>query len=163
VALIEDQSNPAYAVNEIQAAARALDVEVVPIYIRSVDDLDAALNAAVASRADALINLAAFVTGTLTNGPRIAEFALQRGWPSVGLPVDVGGLLNYNGVLIDPWKRAGVFVDRILKGASPAAMPVEGPTSATLAINMCTASKLGLNVPPSILSAATTLIPCAPR
>jgi putative ABC transport system substrate-binding protein len=160
VAVIEDRGAVPHSVNQMRAAAPALAVEVLPIYIGSVNDLDTALNSAVEVRADALINLAGFVTGTQTSAPKIANFALQRGWPTIGIAAELGGLLNYNGVLVEPWKRAGVYVDRILKGADPAMMPVEGPTGSVLTLNMCVAEKLGLTVPPSILSAATSLIQC---
>jgi putative ABC transport system substrate-binding protein len=160
VAAIEDQIAPAYAVNEMLVAGRGLGVELVPIYIRNASDLDGALNAAVESRADALFHLAGFVTGTQTSAPRMAEFAIQHRWPTVGIAPSLGGLLAYNGTLVDPWKRAGALVDRILKGASPAEIPVEGPSGWALELNMCTAMKLGLTIPQSVLSQATKIVQC---
>jgi putative ABC transport system substrate-binding protein len=161
VAVIEDQAAVPHSVNTLKALAPGLGVEVVPIYIGSVTDLDAALQSAADSRANALIHLAGFVTGVAVNGPRIAEFATQRGWPTVGISAVNGGLLNYDGVLLAPWERAGAYVDQILRGAKPAEMPVEGPTGSTFVINTCTATKLGLVVPPTILSQVTTIVPCA--
>lgn len=161
VALIEDQTAVPHSVNALRAIAPSLGVEVVPIYIRSLDDLDSALRSAAESRADALIHLAGFVTGTASSAPKIAEFAVQHGWPTVGVRAEYGGLLNYDAVLVAPWERAGAYIDRILKGAKPADMPVEGPTGSILVINTCTADRIGLVIPPTMLSQATTVIPCS--
>lgn len=160
VAAIEDQNARVYAVNEMLVAGRGLGVELVPIYIRNASDLGGALNTAVESRADALFHLAGFVTGTQTSAPRMAEFAIQHRWPTVGIAPNLGGLLAYNGTLVEPWKRAGALVDRILKGASPAEIPVEGPSGWALELNMCTAMKLGLTIPQSVLSQATKIVQC---
>lgn len=160
VAVIQDQGIPGQALSEMQAAAPALQVEVVPIYIRTADDLDGALDAAVKARADALVQTAGFVTGTQTSARKISEFAIQHRWPTVNVAADLGGLLNYNAVLIDPWRRAATFVDRILRGENPGEIPVEGPTGSTFVINMCTAARLGLTIPQSVLTLTTSLVQC---
>jgi putative ABC transport system substrate-binding protein len=105
VAVIEDQAAVPHSMNALRDAAPNFGVEILPIYIRSVDDLDSALASAVAVGADALLHLAGFVTGTQTNGAKIADFAIAHGWPSVGVRADFGGLLNYDGVLVAPWTR----------------------------------------------------------
>ena len=68
--------------------------------------------------------------------------------------------MNYAGVLTEPWRRAATYVDRILKGAKPSDLPVEGPAGSVFVINMCTADKLGLAIPQSVLAQATELVQC---
>lgn len=160
VAVLRDQAEPPQAWSEMQQAAKSLGIEVLPANLRTADDLDPALAGAVSARADALIytNTANFIVGTAAGG-RIAEFAIQNRWPSMLDPAR-GGLLSYSGVLLDAWRKAATYVDRILKGAKPSDLPVEGPAGSTFVINMCTAAKLGLAIPQSVLAQATQVIQC---
>jgi putative ABC transport system substrate-binding protein len=161
VAVIEDKNALPTSVNELRSAAPALGMEVLPFYISGVGELDRALGDAVDARVDALVNLASFVTGTQTSGPKLAEFAIQHGWPNWGIATDAGGLMNYlTAPQVDPWRLAGEYVARILRGERPADMPVELSARSILTINLCTAQKLGLTVPQSMLTSADALIPC---
>ena len=95
------------------------------------------------------------------NGKRIADFALKSRLPSVFgniAGVDAGGLMSYGADLADSYRRVAYFVDRILKGAKPADLPVEQPMKFELAINLKTAKQIGLTIPPEVLARATKLI-----
>jgi ABC-type uncharacterized transport system substrate-binding protein len=95
------------------------------------------------------------------NGKRIVDFALKSRLPSMYSrrePVDAGGLMYYGADLADNYRRVAYFVDRILKGAKPAELPVEQPTKFELVINLKTAKQIGLTIPPEVLARANKLI-----
>jgi putative ABC transport system substrate-binding protein len=92
---------------------------------------------------------------------RAAELALQHRVPAVSVPrwfVDEGGLMSYSAIYADLFRKAAVYVDKILKGAQPADLPVEQPTRFQLAINMKTAKTLGITVPTALLARADEVI-----
>jgi putative ABC transport system substrate-binding protein len=95
------------------------------------------------------------------NGKRIAGFALKSRLPSVYVRreyVDAGGLMSYGADLADSYRRVAYFVDRILKGAKPADLPVEQPTKFELVINLKTAKQIGVTIPPNVLARADKVI-----
>ena len=94
------------------------------------------------------------------NVKRIADFALKSRLPSVGNRpyVDAGGLMSYGADLADSYRRVATYVDRILKGAKPADLPVEQPTKFELVINLKTAKQIGLTIPPEMLDRADKVI-----
>ncbi len=95
------------------------------------------------------------------NGKRIADFALKSRLPSVygnREPVDAGGLMYYGANLADSYRRVAYFVDRILKGAKPADLPVEQPTKFELVINLKTAKQIGVTIPQPLLYRADKVI-----
>jgi putative ABC transport system substrate-binding protein len=95
------------------------------------------------------------------NGKRIAGFALKSRLPSVYStkdPVEAGGLMYYGADQAESYRRVAYFVDRILKGAKPADLPVEQLTKVEFAINLQTAKKIGLTIPPEVLARANKLI-----
>jgi len=112
-----------------------------------------------AARADALLVVSG---GLLTaEARRIAELAARSRLPAMyplRLHVDAGGLISYGTDIVDVWRRAAVFIDKILKGAKPADLPVEQPTKFELVINLKTAKALGLTIPQSLLLRADQVI-----
>jgi putative ABC transport system substrate-binding protein len=96
-----------------------------------------------------------------SNAKRIAGFALKSRLPSVytnRTAVDAGGLMSYGADLADSYRRVAYYVDRILKGAKPADLPVEQPTKFEFVINLKTAKQIGLTIPPEVIARATKLI-----
>ena len=95
------------------------------------------------------------------NGKRIVGFALKSRLPSMFATeeaVEAGGLMSYGADLADSYRRVAYFVDRILKGAKPADLPVEQPTKFEFVINLNTAKQIGLTIPPEVLARADRVI-----
>jgi putative ABC transport system substrate-binding protein len=161
VAVLMDPTNPAHVVlkNDLDAAGKVLGVNVQRIDVRSAADLDGAFAAALRQRAGAF-----FVFPLRLAAPdlqRIVEFAVENRMPtlaSFGAYVEAGGLMSYGPNFRDQLRRAGIYIDKILKGAKPADLPVEQPTMFELVINLKTAKALGLTIPQSVLIRADQLI-----
>ena len=133
---------------ESEAAARALGVEVKVLEARDPNDFAKAFEAIVNERAEALMVLADPMF--ITHRRRIVELAVENRLPSIfgeRGSVHAGGLMFYGASLPDMYRRAATYVDKILKGAKPADLPVEQPTVFELAINIKTAKLLGLEIP----------------
>jgi len=163
VAVIYDPANTP-SVHEVKevlpVAARALGLTIQPWEVRDAVGFGRVFAELKKERPDALY---VPVGGPLirSNGKRIADFALKSRLPSVypnRLFVDAGGVMSYGADLADSWRRVAYFVDRILKGAKPADLPVEQPTKFELVINLKTAKQIGLIIPPEVLARANRLI-----
>jgi ABC-type uncharacterized transport system substrate-binding protein len=144
---------------EVQAAADALKVTVHSLPVRAPNDFDDAFKTAVKSRAGGLITLED--PFTIAHRTRIAGLALRHRLPAVYAVrqfVDAGGLMSYGPDRADQNRRAATYVDRILKGAKPADLPVEQPTKFELVINLKTAKALGLTIPQSLLLRADEVL-----
>ena len=143
----------------LPVAARALRLTLQPWEVRSADDFDRVFAAMGKQRPDGL-----YVSGgplMVANRKRIADFALKSRLPSMygsREAVDVGGLMSYGADQADSYRRVAYFVDRILKGAKPADLPVEQPTKFELVINLKTAKQIGLTIPQSMLYRADRVI-----
>jgi putative ABC transport system substrate-binding protein len=162
VAVLWNAANPYSAIlfKETQAAGRTLGIAVQSLEVRNPEDLDYAFEAARRQHPDALVSVEDPFTATYRK--RIADFALADHLPSLyGLSEDVkdGGLMSYGANLADLFRRAASsYVDKILKGAKPADLPVQQPTKFELVINLKTAKALGLEIPPTLLARADEVI-----
>ena len=135
--------------------ARALEVRLQLVEVRSPADFDRAFADMSTARADGLVVLATPVFAGQRH--RIADLATKRRLPTSFLfreYVDAGGLVSYGPDLLDIARRTATYVDKILKGAKPADLPVEQPNKFELVINLKTAKALGLTIPPSLLARA---------
>ena len=144
---------------ETQRAANGLGIGVQAMEIRSTSDLERNFSVVAAAHFNALAMMPNPVF--VTNLKSIAGFAIQNRLPSMFHLrefVDVGGLVSYGVDRPDLYRRAATYVDKILKGASPADLPIEQPTKFDLAINVKTAKALGLTVPPSLRVLADEVI-----
>jgi putative ABC transport system substrate-binding protein len=145
-------------IREVQTTASKLGLEVVSLEIRQAEDIAPAIEG-LKGRADALY--VATDPLVLSNRVRINELAQDAGLPTIyGYReyVDSGGLLSYGPNFTDLFRRAADYVDKILRGTKPADLPVEQPTKFDLVINLKTAKKLGLTVPPTLLARADEVI-----
>ena len=161
VAVFWNPPNPAYGpvLKELEAAAKALVIGLQRLEVRVPGDFEGALQVAISQRADALIMPADPLT---TNQAGIvADLALKYGLPSImdiKEMVAAGGLLALGPNLVDSYRRAATHVDKILKGAKPADLPMEQPRTFDLAVNLKTAQALSLTIPQSVLQQATEII-----
>ena len=161
VAVIWNVGNPAAAryLAETRTAARALALQLQSLEVRNPPDLDAAFEAVAAARPSALITLPDGML--LANKTRIVDFAAKSRLPAIFPDHDfaeVGGLMAYGPSLSSNFRRAATYVDKILKGAKPAELPIEQPTKFEFVINLKTAKALGLTIPQSILQRADQVI-----
>jgi putative ABC transport system substrate-binding protein len=142
-----------------EAAAQERGWKLLSLEIRDAAEIEGIFKAATDARAGALLVFASVFL--YPHARRIAELAANSRLPAMyvlRLYVDAGGLISYSADLNEIWRRAAVFVDKILKGAKPAALPVEQPTKFELVVNMRAAKALGLTIPPSILLRADQVI-----
>ena len=161
VALLWNPANPGNApqVRHAQDAARALGIQLHPMEARDLSEIDNAFAATTTERAGAVIVIADTVL--LEHRTRIADHAVRRRLPTVfavGEFVEAGGLLAYGPSLSDSFRRAATYVDKILKGASPANLPIEQPTTFELVVNLKAAKALGLTIPQAVLQRADQVI-----
>ncbi len=141
-----------------EAAARSLGVQLESLSVRSPEDLDAAFEIASRQRAGALLQLSSRMLSDNRNA--IVERALKYRLPGMfelGF-AETGGLASYGPSVPDNFRRAAVYVDKILKGARAGDLPVQLPTKFDLVINLRTARAFGLTIPPSVLLQATRIV-----
>ena len=155
-----DDPDAAIGFKEYEAAARALKIQLQSLEVRGPNpDLEGAFQAAAKGRASALITVRNLLL--LRYPKRIADLAIKNRLPSIyeGSDfVETGGLMSYSSNDAESFKRAAIYVDKILKGAKPSDLPVEQPTKFELIINLKAAKQIGLTVPPSVLAAADKVI-----
>ena len=147
------------ALRSTQLAAKTLGLQLNYLDIRDPDDIEMAFKAARAGSADAVLALASRVI--FSQRLHIVDVALKSRLPTVfGDPelVQAGGLATYGVSINDLFRRTATYVDKILKGAKPADLPVEQPTKFELVINLRTAKQIGLTIPPNVLARADRVI-----
>jgi putative tryptophan/tyrosine transport system substrate-binding protein len=154
--------DPTHADNdfpEMQGAARRLGLQLQSLEVRRPGDLDAALRTAIQERVEALIvvpaRLTAFLGRRITEAAASHRMAVISGWREFA---DAGAVLTYGPNRVESARRTASYIDRILKGAKPADLPIEQPTKFELVINLKTAKTLGLLIPQSVLLRADDLI-----
>jgi ABC-type uncharacterized transport system substrate-binding protein len=161
VAVLYDSALPANVLQlkDIQDAARALGLTIQPLEVRSPDDFDRVFAALNKQRPDGLYVIQGRLMGA--NRKRIVGFALKSLLPSVHYNREfaaAGGLMSYGADPTHSYRRVARYVDKILKGAKPAELPVEQPTKFELVINLKTAKQIGLTIPPNVLARADRVI-----
>ena len=160
-AILWDSSNPGMAerVRETKRAADQSHVLLHPVGPRNLDELDTAFAELLKARPDALLVTAEAFTRRYQS--RILDFANSNNIPAMfedGSYVEAGGLMSYGPDYPAVFAKAAIFVDKILKGAKPADLPVEQPTKFELVINLRTAKALGLEIPPTLIALADRAI-----
>ncbi len=142
-----------------EAAARERGWKLLSLEIRDAGEIEGALKAATGARAGALL---VFAGGFFDrHAGRIAELAAKSRLPAMyvlRLFVEAGGLISYSADLVEIYRRAAAYVDKILKGAKPADLPIEQPTKFELVINLKAARSIGLTIPQQVLSRADELL-----
>jgi putative ABC transport system substrate-binding protein len=147
------------AMKQVRAAAQAMRINVLPLAVGKAEELEGAFAAIVKERPDALFILADRIF--LHNRARMMDFAAKNRLPSVNAYrelVEVGGLMSFGPSYAGMHRRAATYVDKILKGAKPADLPVEQPATFELVINLKAAKALGIKIPNSILLRADEVI-----
>jgi putative ABC transport system substrate-binding protein len=163
VAFVRDARNPGTveALKELEAAARAMGVQVQDLGLRRADELEKTMQAARNWRAEGLIVMTAGVFITRRDRERFAKLEIKSRLPAMhSAPeiVQVGGLMSYFTDVPEQFRRAATYVDKILKGSNTAELPVEQPAKFQFIINLKTAKQSGLTIPPNVLARADRVI-----
>jgi len=162
IAVLANPVSPGHVplLNNLTVAAEALKLSLHVVEVRRAEELDDAFAAMTRAGADALVVFAEPQLITPLRG-RIAALAATSRLPAMyndKTSVEAGGLMSYGPSLLDTSRRAAIYVDKILKGANPADLPVEQPTKFELVINLKAAKAIGLTIPPSVLFQAAEVI-----
>jgi ABC-type uncharacterized transport system substrate-binding protein len=158
-AVFSDPSSATTDLKETEAAARLLKVQVIFLEVQNLDDLENAFRSIAKSRVDAIvIGGGGFFN---TNQTRLVELAAKHRLPGMYIEQEfvlAGGLMTYATSYADLYRRAATYVDKILKGAKPADLPVEQPIKFEFIINLKAAKQIGLTIPPNVLVRADRVI-----
>ena len=144
---------------EAEMAAQGLRLRLQRLRVKGADDLESAFDAAKRSGAEAVLAHPSTFVGT--NRARIIELAAKHRLPAIfggAEAAEAGGLMSYGPDIVDNYRRAAVYVDKILKGAKPADLPVQQPMKFEFVINLKTAKQIGLTIPPNVLARADKVI-----
>jgi ABC-type uncharacterized transport system substrate-binding protein len=147
------------ALREINLAADAVRVQIQFLEVREPKDIETAFRAAGEKRAEALLMLGSPVL--ISHRRQLADLAVKSRLPAIYRNlefVEDGGLMAYGASLSDSYRRAAAYVDKVLKGAKPADLPIEQPTKFELVLNLKAAKQIGLTIPPNVLARADRVI-----
>ena len=136
---------------EVQGAAQVLEITLQSLEVRNPQELESAFEAVIRERPSALMVPNTIV---IAHGKQIVDFASKNRLPLIYDTrefAETSGLMSYGPSFPDLWRRAAIYLDKILKGTKPADLPVEQPTKFELVINLKTAKQIGLTVPQSVL------------
>jgi putative tryptophan/tyrosine transport system substrate-binding protein len=142
-------------VREVEAAAKALGLRLQSLGVKGSEDFDKVFEAAKNAGTQALTLVPS--PFLFTHRAPIFDFVTKNRLPAMYSTsdfVEAGGFMSYGADLLDNWRRAATYVDKILKGAKPADLPVEQPTKFELVINLKAAKQIGLTIPPNVLARA---------
>jgi putative tryptophan/tyrosine transport system substrate-binding protein len=162
IAVLRDAESPSAAIafKEYETAAQALKLQLQSFEVRGTKpDLDGALQDAATRRVSALITVTN--ANILRNQERVAELAVRNRLPSMfegHTWVEAGGLMSYSTNDLEIYRRAAIYIDKILKGAKPGDLPIEQPTKFEFVINLKTAKQIGLTIPQNVLARADKVI-----
>src|SRR5215467_4985198 len=161
IAVLLNPANPSNPIQlkDIQAAAPAFRVTLISLEVKAPDAIDPALTTVVKERAGALLVLGDRLFAT--HQSQIIKFAVKNRLPTIysqRLYVEAGGLMSYGANFTDQYRRAAIYVDKILKRGKPADLPVEQPRKFELVINLKAAKQIGLTIPPTVLTRADRVI-----
>jgi putative ABC transport system substrate-binding protein len=160
VGFVWDPASAALALRfkEVKIAAQTLGVQIESLEVRIPNELESVLESVTSKRVGALI-----VPPPIANAYRrqIVEFAAKKRLPAIyeeTQSVEVGGLMSYGANIVDLWRRAAYYVDKILKGTKAAELPIEQPRKFEFIVNLKTAKQIGLTIPPNVLARADKVI-----
>ena len=161
IAVVWDPATPSHTpgLKAVEAAGPSLGLAVQSVAVRSATEYASAFTVIVRERSNGVLVLS--TPFFIADAKRLAELAATHKLPTLFGPkhhVTVGGLMSYSPDRVDLWRRGAVYVDKILRGANPAELPVEQPTKFELAINLKTAKALGVKIPSSVLLRADEVI-----
>ena len=162
VAFLAYGPDPAHRlfIKQAEDAGESLGVQIQPLVVKGPDEFEGTFSAMVRDRAGALIVQPLF-SNTLGQGQRIADLAANNRLPTISDPrvfAEAGGLMSYGPDSLALYRRAAIYVDKILKGTKPADLPVEQPMKFDLIINLKAAKQIGLTIPPNVLARADRVI-----
>jgi putative ABC transport system substrate-binding protein len=160
VAFVWDPANPGLTLRfkEVEIASRTLGLQIESLEVRTPNELESALESATGKRIGALIVPPPIATAYRR---QIVDFAAKKRLPAMyddSQSVEAGGLMSYGANIADLFRRAAIYVDKILKGTKPADLPVEQPTKFEFTINLKTAKQIGVTIPPNVLARADKVI-----
>jgi putative ABC transport system substrate-binding protein len=161
IAVLGNPDAPSHtpALKAVEEAGRTLRVQLQPVGVRTAAELEGAFAAMARARAQGVLVLGTAIF--LSERQRVAELAIKHRLPTMSNLKDVveaGGLMSYSPNWDDLFRRGAIYVDKILKGAKPADLPVEQATKFELVINLKTAKAIGLTIPQSVLARADQII-----